>query len=124
APWGSFPLTEFVVLLGIGLCVAGFAIGITSSRGQTAFVGGLVLGSLAGLEMAIRDHYAGYRSHTTMLAGACAVPTMIGTSLLLGEIAPGLPIFLIAAVGVVVFGVTWPLFRRAFQRRSGGASFR
>lgn len=124
APWGSFPLTELVVLLGIGLCIAGFALGITSGRGQTAFVAGMVLGSLAGLEMAIRDHYAGYRSHTTMLAGACAVPTMIGASLLLSEIAPGLPIWVVVAVGVIVFGLTWPLFRRTFQHRSGGAGFR
>ena len=31
---------------------------------------GLVLGSLAGLELSAREHFAGYRSHTLLLAGA------------------------------------------------------
>ena len=31
---------------------------------------GLALGSLGGLELSIREHFAGYRSHTAMLAGA------------------------------------------------------
>ena len=32
-----------------------------------------VLGSLAGLEVSIREHFAGFRSHSSVLAGAVAV---------------------------------------------------
>ena len=33
---------------------------------------GLALGSLAGLELSAREHFAGYRSHTMLLAGSAA----------------------------------------------------
>src|SRR5919202_389187 len=39
-------------------------------RGATMIVGGMALASLAGLELSIREHFAGFRSHTTLLAGA------------------------------------------------------
>ena len=31
---------------------------------------GMALGSLGGLDTALREHFAGYRSHTTLIAGA------------------------------------------------------
>ena len=39
---------------------------------------GLVLGSLAGLELSVREHFAGYRSHTLLLAAAVGVATLGG----------------------------------------------
>src|SRR3954453_23147481 len=67
APWGSFPLVELVVLLALILIVAGFI--VRGERGGTMIVGGFALGSLAGTELAVREHFAGFRSHTTLLAG-------------------------------------------------------
>src|SRR3954447_15148914 len=67
APWGSFPLVELVVLLALILIVAGFI--IRGERGGTMIVGGFALGSLAGTELAVREHFVGFRSHTTLLAG-------------------------------------------------------
>ena|SRR5215218_29832 len=118
APWGSFPLVEICVLLSIVLLIAGFVIG--GNRGATMVFAGLALGSLAGLELAIREHFAGFRSHTMLLAGAVAV--FVGT---LVAVAAGkilLPVLL--AVGLTVFGVGFVVFRRAFRRASGGLSFR
>ncbi len=71
APWGKFPLVELVVLLALVMLVAGFF--VQGDRGITLIAAGVALGSLAGLELAIREHFAGYRSHTTVLAGAPAV---------------------------------------------------
>jgi uncharacterized membrane protein len=81
---------------------------------------GLALGSLAGLELAIREHFAGYRSHTMLLAGAVAV--FVGTlvAVTAGKIL--LPVLL--GIGLVVFVVGFVVFRRAFRRASGGLSFR
>src|SRR3954454_5773310 len=67
APWGSFPLVELAVLAAIGLFVAGLI--VRGDRGGVMVVCALVLGSLAGLELSIREHLAGFRSHTTLLAG-------------------------------------------------------
>src|SRR3954452_15445494 len=68
APWGSFPLVELVVLLALILIVAGVI--VRGERGATMIIGGLVLGSLGGLELSIREHFGGFRSHTTLLAAA------------------------------------------------------
>ena len=57
------------------LFVAGFS-SSTATRGTALLVTGLALGSLAGLELSIREHFAGYRSHTLLLAGAAGVATL------------------------------------------------
>src|SRR3954462_3462227 len=66
APWGNFPLVELVVLLALILIVAGFI--IRGERGGAVIGGGRALGSLAGIELSIREHFGGFRSHTTLLA--------------------------------------------------------
>jgi hypothetical protein len=116
APWGSFPLVELVVLLALILIVAGFI--IRGERGGTMIVGGLALGSLAGIELSIREHFGGFRSHTTLLAAVAGF--------FAGAIA-----FLITrdrtvtpAVAIVVFMVAFWILRGAFARRTGGAAFR
>ena len=118
APWGSFPLVELCVLLAIILLVVGFFTGGT--RGATMVFAGLALGSLAGLELAIREHFAGFRSHTSVLAGAAAV--FVGTlvAVVLGTIY--LPVLF--GIVVVVFVAGFVVFRRVFKRASGGLSFR
>ncbi|MEA2443632.1 MAG: hypothetical protein QOJ12_924 [Thermoleophilales bacterium] len=118
APWGSFPLVELCVLLAIVLLIAGFVVG--GGRGATMIAMGLALGSLGGLELSIREHFAGYRSHTTLLAGAVAV--IVGT--LVAVVAGKILIPVLIAVGVVVFGASFYVFRRVFRARTGGVSFR
>jgi hypothetical protein len=121
APWGSFPLSEIVVLLALICGVIGF-LNLDSDRGKVAVGAAMVLGSLAGLEVSIREHFAGYKSHTTLLAGSAAVLSMI----LVSAISPrGLVTLGIAvAVGVLVFVLAFFGLREAFRRRSGGFGFR
>src|SRR6059058_894839 len=67
APWSPFPLTELVILLALVMLTIGF---LSDGDRRGVFVGvGLVLASLGGGELALREHFAGYRSHTTLLAG-------------------------------------------------------
>ena len=118
APWGRFPLVELVVLLGLILLVAGFV--VQGARGATMIVAGIALASLSGLEVAIREHLAGYRSHSTVLAGAVAVPALAAAYFLL-------PTKLLAVnllIGAVVFGICFYALREVFKRRSGGLGFR
>ena len=66
APWGSFPLSELVVLVGIVLIAWGF---LSGGDGAARVAAGLLIASLGGGELALREHLAGYRSHSTLLAG-------------------------------------------------------
>jgi lysylphosphatidylglycerol synthetase-like protein (DUF2156 family) len=103
-----------VILAGI-VCLAIGAIG-----GHPTLIGvGVACAGLGGMEVAIREHFAGYRSHTTLLAGAAFVLT---TALV---VYVGNQILAIAlAIGAVAFAVVFYLARRAFQRASGGLSYR
>jgi lysylphosphatidylglycerol synthetase-like protein (DUF2156 family) len=114
APWGSAPLAELVILAGI----IALAVGVIGGH-PTAIAVGIALAGLGGLEVAIREHFAGYRSHTTMLAGAAFVLT---TGLVFYAANQILAVAL--AVGAVVFAAVFFLARRAFQRASGGLSYR
>ncbi len=114
APWGSFPLAELVILAGI-VCLL---IGIVGSQPRVLGVG-VALAGLGGMEVAIREHLAGYRSHTTLLAGFVFVVVVGALYYFAGQVlAVALP------VGAVAFLVAFWLARRAFQRASGGLSFR
>lgn len=114
APWGAFPLAELTVLAGIVM----LAIGIFGSN-LTALVLGIVLGALGGLEVSVREHFAGYRSHTTLLAGVVFV---LVTGVLFYLVGLVLPVCL--AAGAAAFLGAFLLLRRSFQRASGGLSFR
>ena len=69
APWHPFPLVELCVLVGIVLIVLGLIVGFDSDRGQLALVCGVLLASLGGLDTAVREHFNGYKSHSSVLAG-------------------------------------------------------
>ena len=114
APWGNFPLAELTVLAGIVLLAIG-AIG-----GHPTAIGvGVVLAGLGGLEVSVREHFAGYRSHTTLLAGMVFV-LVTGGLFYLG----GLILAICLAIGAVAFVAAFLALRRAFQRASGGLSFK
>lgn len=114
APWGKFPLAELTVLAGIVCLVVGIVGGTPKLIGV-----GVVLGGLGGLEVSAREHFAGYRSHTTLLAGTAFVLT-VGTFYYL----VGLILAICLGIGAAVFLLAFYLLRRAFQRASGGLSFR
>lgn len=118
APWGPFPLTELVVLLAIGLLIAAFV--VRGERGRTMLAAGLLLGSLGGLEVSIREHFAGYRSHTTMFAAAAGVLTIVVVTLIVHPIK----LWIVGLIALAMFCLTFYLAREAFKRRSGGVGFR
>lgn len=118
APWGPFPLTELVVLLALILLVAAFI--VRGERGRTMLAAGLLLGSLGGLETSIREHFAGYRSHTTIFAAVAGVLTIVVVTLIVHPIK----LWIVGLIALTVAGVCFWATREAFKRRSGGVGFR
>jgi uncharacterized integral membrane protein len=98
--------------------IVALAIGVIGSH-PTLLGVGVVLAGLGGLEVAVREHFAGYRSHTTLLAGTVFVLTTGGLFYLAGLI-----LAVCLGVGATAFLAAFLLLRRAFQRASGGLSFR
>jgi hypothetical protein len=120
--WAPVPLTELVILIGLLFAAGGF-IWADGPRRTAMIVGGVALISLASAELALREHLAGYRSHTLVLsslpsaflAGVCWV-LWREFALVPRQTAP---IVFLATFGFCV----WQL-RELFKRRSGGISFR
>src|SRR3954465_3091481 len=100
APWSPFPLVELCILIGLALMITGFATG--GNRGGLFVVCGVGLVGVASLELAIREHFAGYRSHSSLLAGAAAVPTVIVSAAALGVAR-----VVALVVGAVVFSAAF-----------------
>jgi hypothetical protein len=118
APWGSFPLSELIILAGIVVIVWGLFSG--GGQGNERVAAGLVLASLGGGELALREHLGGYRSHTSLLAGVAAFVSVTVIVIGLGPVE----LWVLLVVAVTVFGGTFYAMRELFKRRSGGLGFR
>src|SRR5690349_3078229 len=114
APWHPVPLVELCVLVGIVLLVLG-ALNLDSDRGKVMLVLGMALGSLGGLDTALREHLAGYRSHTTVIA---ALPGVTTAAVLFFARAPWL---VLVGVSLAVFAAVFWWMRRVFMRRASRA---
>ena len=118
APWGGFPLSELVIFLGIVLILVG---AVKGSEGGARFVAaGLVIAGLGGGELALREHMAGYRSHSSLLAGAAAFVVVTAVALGLGPVK----LWVLFLLVIAVFAATFYAMRELFKRRSGGLGFR
>src|SRR4051794_27681699 len=114
APWGSFPLQELTVFVALVILAVGFF------TGNVVWVGvGVVLGCLGGLELAAREHFAGYRSHIMLLAGTAFVITVAALYYFAGLI-----LLVCLICGAAVFIAALLALRSAFRRASGGLSFK
>ena len=117
--WAPFPLSELIILAGLVLMVWGFLQGV-GDEGNSKIAAGLAIASIAGLELSVREHVTGFRSHTTLLAGAVAIAAVVvagvaGTVQTLG---------VLLIIGLLVFAGSFYGLRELFKRRSGGLSFR
>jgi uncharacterized integral membrane protein len=106
------PLAELVILAGI----VSLAIGVLGNH-PTAIGVGVALAGLGGLEVAIREHFAGYRSHTTLLAGAAFV-LVTGLVYYVGHTILAVAL----GCGAAAFAIVFLLARPAVQPPTGGVS--
>jgi hypothetical protein len=109
------PLAELLILGGIVLVVVWLLGG--DYKAWAAGAAGLTLILLGSVEVSVREHLAGMRSHTTLIAGFAAIMVME----LLRFVTP--PVYVVVAIGLAVFTFVWRLMRNVFIRRSG-VSFR
>lgn len=116
APWHPFPLVELAVFAGLVLLVSGFLIG--GDARPVLIFGGLALVSVASLELAIREHFAGYRSHSALLAAVAG----FGVAIPLWWTP--LPQEGLVVVFVLVAAAAFRSLRSAFAQRAGGLTWR
>ncbi len=114
APWGSFPLQEITVFAGIVILIAGLV-----QSNPKLIVVGVGLGCLGGLELTLREHLAGFKSHSALLAGVVFV-------LLTGGLYyyAGLILLICLVIGAAAFTGTFFWMRAIFRRASGGLSYK
>jgi hypothetical protein len=108
-----------VVLVALVLLVLGFLV-VKGEQGAVIIAVGIALGSLAGLELSIREHFGGFRSHTLLLSGVVAA-LVLAALFYLGpsELPPAGRVL----IGGGVFGLcAWAL--AASFRRSAGVAFK
>lgn len=115
APWAPVPLVELCILLGIILVVVGFLV----DGARELLASGLALITLSTLDQTLREHMAGFRSHTLLLAGVVAVVVALPLFLF-----SGLPQVAILVVAALVFAAAAWGMRDVFRRRTGGLGFR
>ena len=104
--FGPVPVSELGILIGTIALVIGFFNG----GGPVLIVGIIVLG-LAVLEVTGREHFTGYRSHTTLLA---AVPAVAVESVIVAIFGVPRQRALLIVFVVPVFAVLFWLLRRRF----------
>jgi len=112
AIWHPLPVAEVCIAAGIVAMTVGLVRG-----GQAAaalpFVAGFCVTALGVFEMTAREHFAGYRRHTTLLAFMCTA-TLHGASVVV------LPFQLIGpgaiALDLVAFTVTSSLLDTSWRR--------
>ena len=110
------PLVELAIFAGLVLVVLGFVLG--GDSGVVLVFGGVALVAIASLELTIREHFSGYRSHSALLAAVVAVGLMAGLAF------TGLPQVVVVLIGVLAGGLAFFGLRRTFQAKAGGLSWR
>jgi hypothetical protein len=103
------PLNELVVLLALG-CAVGAVLTFGSPRAFWLGGAALALGLLAGLEVAVRDHFSGRASHAATLGGAVGCAAAMG-AFLDGASPPG-----IIGAGLGAFAVSGAPLAWQFRR--------
>lgn len=116
APWHPFPLVELAIFCGLVLVVAAIVVG--GDARPVLLFGGLGLVSVAALELSIREHFAGYRSHSALLAGL----TAIGVSIPLWWTP--VPQEAILVVALIAGGLAFRALRNGFAKKAGGLKWR
>lgn len=100
SPFGGLPISELLILVGLIGCVVGF-----TQKGGPALTVGVVAVALGVIELTLREHWTGFRSHTTLLAAVPAVAIELLFYKIYGNLRdhrwiaiPAIPVFAIAFV--------------------------
>lgn len=114
APWGNFPLGPLSILAGLVLIVIGVI-----NTDPVLMTMGVGIGAVGGLELSIREHFTGFRSHTTLLAGVVFVATVW-----ICFYAVQLVLWACLLIGAAIAVPALLLLRKRFEKASGGLSYK
>lgn len=108
SPFGGVPVSEIAIFAG-GI---GATVGLIEGGGIPLIVG-LIVCALGVVEVTAREHFSGFRSHSSLLAGipAVAIATLVFT--LLGKPRERALVLLVV---VPVYAVLFWLLRQRFRR--------
>jgi hypothetical protein len=104
--FGGVPVSEIAILAGLVGAVVGFIRG-----GGPVLIVGIVVIALGVLEICGREHFSGYRSHTTLLA---AIPSLGAETAIVAAFGAPSQRFLLLLFVVPVYGLLFWLLRRKF----------
>ena len=115
AIWAPFPLTEIGMAVGLVLFLAGFASG--GAHGAWLLAIGVVVLAVVVAELCLREHFAGFRSHSLLLGLLPVTIVHMGVVLLVSSDWRG-PLVLVVDLALAG-GLAWWLlgrFRLAQER--------
>ncbi|HET9719920.1 MAG TPA: hypothetical protein VFP55_07585 [Solirubrobacteraceae bacterium] len=107
SPFGGLPVSEFAIFAGIVSLVVGWI-----SGGRPAMVVGAIVCGLGVTEVTAREHFSGFRAHSTLLAAVPAVAVEVAFALTVG--VPAQHALLVVPV-VAVWVPCFYLLRRSFR---------
>jgi hypothetical protein len=111
--FGGVPVSEIAIFMGAIAAVYGLIASVPA-----ALAVGLVTCTLGVAEFSAREHFSGYRSHTTMLAAIPAIGVGIAMIALLGgSLRRGALLLVVVPVFAVCFWILRKRFRVARQAR-------
>jgi hypothetical protein len=84
APWHPWPLSELLIVVGAGAIL--FALANGPERSVAALLAGLGAVAIGTLEVTLREHLAGYRSHALLLALVVVAAMHTALALLLSSL--------------------------------------
>ena len=112
SPFGGVPVSEIAIFAGLVAIVVWLI-----SGGLPVLVVGLTVTTLGVLEITGREHFTGYRSHTTLLAAIPAIALAIGVLSLVGINKSNRAPFMIAIAAPVYAFLFWQLRKRFMVAR-------
>ncbi len=107
SPFGGLPVSEFAIFAGI----VGLVVGLITN-GEPAMVVGAIVCGLGVTEVTAREHFSGFRSHSTLLAAVPAVVAEVVYALIVG--VPAQRTLLLLPL-IVVWAPCFWLLRRTFR---------
>lgn len=110
--FGGVPVSEGMILVG----AIGLVVGWLQGGGTAVWVG-LAVCFVGVLEVTAREHFSGYRSHSTLLAGMAAVAVETAAAVLVSPRNGALLLVVVVPVFVGVFALVRKRFTIARQAR-------
>jgi hypothetical protein len=117
SPWHPLPLSELLILAGaVGTVIGMKHLGEALSNGAPTLLVGLAAVGIGTIEVTLREHRSGYRSHTVLLA---LLPVLVLDSLIVLGISafvtpPRLLTVGLIAIDMAVFALLFKVLRARF----------